>query len=112
MPVEHYEKRSDSVLAWKKRNALGRFDPEKDQKDAQALERAWEVVRSKGIVNGARGRVGGSEGDRRGTVHYVGEVPEIPNGGLWVGFEADEPTGKLNFSSSRLQPLPDPDGFG
>ncbi|KAF8544490.1 CAP Gly-rich domain-containing protein [Trichophaea hybrida] len=97
MPEEQYQKRSDSVLAWKQRNQLGRFDPEKDWKDVQDLEHRWNEVNSKGIEVGKRCRVGG-EGGRRGTVRFVGVVPEIPNGGLWVGFESDEPTGKNDGS--------------
>jgi len=94
MPEEQYQKRTDSVLAWKLRNQLGRFDPQKDQKDAQDMEHRWNEVNSRGIEVGKRCRVGGEDG-RRGTVRFVGVVPEIPNGGLWVGFESDEPTGKL-----------------
>ncbi|KAA8896783.1 CAP Gly-rich domain-containing protein [Sphaerosporella brunnea] len=97
MPKEQYEKRTDSVRAWKERNQLGRFDPQKEQKEAEAHERLWREVNRRGIQVGMRCRVGGEDG-RRGTVRFVGEVPEIPNGGLWVGFEADEPTGKNDGS--------------
>lgn len=31
---------------------------------------------------------------RRGTVSYIGPVPEIPGIGVWVGVTLDEPTGK------------------
>jgi tubulin-folding cofactor B len=96
MPKEQYEKRTDSVRAWKERNQLGRFDPLKDQKEAEAHERLWREVTTRGIKEGMRCRVGGEDG-RRGVVRYVGEIPEIPNGGLWIGFEADEPTGMGSF---------------
>lgn len=98
MPVEEYDKLQDSVLAWKRRNKLGRFDPNKDEKEQQELNRQYEEVEAKKIVVGARCRVGGADLDRRGTVRYVGEVKEIPNGGVWVGVEADEPTGKNDGS--------------
>ncbi|KAI5852290.1 CAP Gly-rich domain-containing protein [Tricharina praecox] len=101
MPVEQYEKRSDSVRAWKERNQLGRFDTTKQaQTDAEkdaAHERLWRETKAKGIEVGKRCLVGGKEG-RRGTVRYVGEVEEIPAGGVWVGVEGDEPTGKNDGS--------------
>lgn len=99
MPVEEYDKLNDSVLAWKRKNKLGRFDPNKDEKEQKELKRQYEEVDVRKISVGARCRVGGADLDRRGTVRYVGEVNEIPNGGVWVGFEADEPTGII---------LPDP----
>lgn len=103
MPPELYEKRTDSVLAWKKRQQLGRFDPSRQQQldEQERLEHEaelmWRVVHDRAIEVGKRCRVGE---DRRGVVRFVGPVPEIPNGGVWVGFEADEPTGELPISSS------------
>jgi tubulin-folding cofactor B len=52
-----------------------------------------------GIETGARCRllsVGPSQAsiERRGTVKFVGVVPEIPGIGAWVGIALDEPTGK------------------
>ncbi|RPB00070.1 hypothetical protein L873DRAFT_1681991 [Choiromyces venosus 120613-1] len=98
MPEEEYDKLQDSVLAWKKRNKLGRFDPNKDEKDRMELKRQYEEVDARKIVVDARCRVGASDLDRRGTIRYVGEVDEIPNGGVWVGVETDEPTGKNDGS--------------
>lgn len=102
MPPELYEKRTDSVLAWKKRQQLGRFDPGR-QHEQEQLEReaepTWRAVRDRGIEVGKRCRVGEA---RRGVVRFVGPVPEIPSGGVWVGFEADEPTGEPDASPSRI----------
>lgn len=98
MPEEEYDKLQDSVLAWKKRNKLGRFDPNKEEKDQMELKRQYDAVEARKIVVGARCRVGASDLDRRGTIRYVGEVDEIPNGGVWVGIETDEPTGRNDGS--------------
>ncbi|CCX06459.1 CAP Gly-rich domain-containing protein [Pyronema domesticum] len=98
MPKDQYEKRTDSVRAWKQRNNLGRFDPEKDAKEAADLERRWKEVNDLGIEVGKRCRIGGVEAQKRGTVRFVGLVKEIPNGGLWVGVELDEPVGKNDGS--------------
>ena len=105
MPVEQYEKRSDSVRAWKERNQLGRFDPSKQSQSeagkAAAHEKLWREAKARGIEVGKRCRVGGEDG-RRGTVRYVGEVDEIPAGGIWVGVEGDEPTGRGTCSFRSL----------
>ncbi|KAI8960615.1 CAP Gly-rich domain-containing protein [Daldinia sp. FL1419] len=98
MPPEEYEKKSDSVLAWKKAEKLGRFNP-----DAPSLEKAkidaFEFeIKSRGIEVGKRCRVGGDD-TRRGEVKYVGEVKEIPGAlGAWVGVQLDEPVGKNDGS--------------
>lgn len=89
MPIEDYEKRNDSVLAWKKRNQLGRFDPNSDENKEKELQRQWQEVKDRDIEVGKRCRVG----ERRGFVRFVGVVEEIPGKGVWVGFECDEPTG-------------------
>jgi hypothetical protein len=35
---------------------------------------------------------------RRGTISYIGKVPEIPGLGSWIGVTLDEPTGKNDGS--------------
>ncbi|KAI1388766.1 CAP Gly-rich domain-containing protein [Hypoxylon trugodes] len=98
MPPDEYEKKSDSVLAWKKAEKLGRFNP-----DAPSLEKAkvdaFEAeIRGRGIEVGKRCRVGGDD-SRRGEIKYVGEVKEIPGSlGAWVGVHLDEPVGKNDGS--------------
>ncbi|EPS45206.1 hypothetical protein H072_811 [Dactylellina haptotyla CBS 200.50] len=94
MPEEDYAKLSDSVLAWKKRNQLGRFDPKKNEANANKHLEDQSDVESRGITVGARCIVGDAGGDRRGEIAYVGLVETIPQGGIWIGVRLDEPTGK------------------
>ncbi|KAI9788780.1 MAG: hypothetical protein M1816_006561 [Peltula sp. TS41687] len=95
-----YAARTDSVLAWKKRAGLGRFDPGAEERRRQALRRHEEEAREKGVVVGKRVMVGGGggeeeeDGGRRGWVRFVGVVDEIGGGGWWVGVELDEPVGR------------------
>ncbi|KAI9894868.1 MAG: hypothetical protein M1814_000088 [Vezdaea aestivalis] len=88
MPVEQYETLTDSVLAWKKTQKLGRFNPLKPSPSAgPTSERA--------IPLNARCRISPS---RHGIVRYTGAVPSLPNPSsstsAWVGVELDEPTGR------------------
>lgn len=89
MSDEAYEKRPDSVLQWKKKNQLGRFDP-KYRKETSANV-------------GDRCRVLSIDAERRGTVRYVGEIPQLEKDTVWVGVEFDEPVGKNDgsFGDSR-----------
>lgn len=98
MPEDEYAKKTDSVLAWKKAQRLGRFDPSApshEQAKAAALE---QEIQQRGIAVGKRCRIGG-EDSRRGEVKYVGAIPEIPGGlGAWVGVRLDEPAGRNDGS--------------
>lgn len=98
MPEEEYEKKSDSVLAWKKAQKLGRFDPNAPDHEKAKIASLEQELSQRGIEVGKRCRVGGDD-LRRGVVKYVGEVKEIPNGiGAWVGVHLDEPVGKNDGS--------------
>ncbi|KAK1639483.1 CAP-Gly domain-containing protein [Colletotrichum phormii] len=98
MPEEEYAKKSDSVLAWKKAQKLGRFDPEAPSHEQAKIDALQQEIEQKGIQVGKRCRVGG-EDSRRGTVRYVGDVKEIPGGlGPWIGVHLDEPVGKNDGS--------------
>lgn len=59
LPTAAYESRSDSVLAWKRAQKLGRFDPAAPEKlaSAAAAHEADAVLRRLGV--GRRCRVGG-----------------------------------------------------
>lgn len=98
MPEEEYAKKSDSVLAWKKAQKLGRFDPDAPSHEQAKVDALQQEIEQKGIQVGKRCRVGG-EDSRRGTVRYVGDVKEIPGGlGPWIGVHLDEPVGKNDGS--------------
>ena len=85
MPPSEYEQKTDSVLAWKKANKLGRFDPNAPTLEQAKLQALETEIKNKGIEVGKRCRVGGEDA-KRGEIMYVGEVEEIPGGaGKWVG---------------------------
>lgn len=98
MPQEQYEKLENSVLAWKKSKNLGRFDPDHESKREEIVKASHNHVDSKGISVGKRCMANG----RKGTVKYVGLVPEIPSklatDKFWVGIAFDEPVGKNDGS--------------
>ncbi|KAJ1827031.1 hypothetical protein LPJ73_008867 [Coemansia sp. RSA 2703] len=85
MPDEDYDKRNDTVRAFKRRHNMGRFA---DAKSAMSIEETEEVD----VKVGQRCKVG----ERRGTVRYVGNTKFKP--GMWVGIEYDEPMGKNDGS--------------
>ncbi|KIW37895.1 hypothetical protein, variant [Exophiala oligosperma] len=104
MPASQYEKLEDSVLAWKRRAKLGRFDPDQKSPAELAEERTrvdTEAVASRGITVGQRCRVGEDDA-RRGTVRFVGAIEGLGGareaGCVWVGVELDEPVGRNDGS--------------
>lgn len=104
LPMQEYEALGDSVLAWKRRRGLGRFDPNaKSREEVEAERRAKDEneVKEKGVQVGKRCRVGRDDG-RRGTVRFVGEIEGLGGerevGCTWVGVELDEPVGRNDGS--------------
>ena len=97
MPASTYASLPATVLAWKKSQKLGRFDPSLPEHEAQKAQSLWDEIGTRGIRLGRRCRLG-NEDTRRGTVAYVGEVEEIPGKGPWIGVELDEPVGKNDGS--------------
>ncbi|KAL3433163.1 CAP Gly-rich domain-containing protein [Aspergillus tetrazonus] len=115
LPTETYESLPNSVLAWKKSQKLGRFDPnalspveamaEQARKDKEEVEKRDISVSKRAIVLPSS-----PPHVRRGTIRFVGPVPAIPVPGvdietvdtsalpIWVGVELDEPTGKNDGS--------------
>lgn len=98
---EEYENRSDTVLAWKKNQKLGRFDPEREttlKNLADSVTKTHQSqIEQRGIKVGARCMVG-EDSQRRGTIRFIGPIDDLPGGGLWVGVQYDEPVGKNDGS--------------
>lgn len=97
LPEEEYEKKSDSVLAWKKAEKLGRFNPDAPSHEQAKIAAVAREIEARGISVGKRCRIG-QDDTRRGEIKYVGDVKEIPGLGAWVGVQLDEPVGKNDGS--------------
>ncbi|NP_001084689.1 uncharacterized protein LOC414650 [Xenopus laevis] len=99
-----YDKRTDSVRSFLKKNKLGKFnEAETQQKQAeQDCKLEEERLAAKSITHGARCevRVAGQP-TKRGTVMYVGLTDFKP--GFWVGVQYDEPLGKNDGSVEGKQ---------
>ncbi|KAF4624907.1 hypothetical protein G7Y89_g13262 [Cudoniella acicularis] len=94
LPTSIYETKTDSVLAWKKANKLGRFDPTAPSVHASRLAAYAKEVEDKGIEKGKRCRVGGEDEKRdwHGVdvridvgrfLRVVGSVHHVPRTAGW-----------------------------
>lgn len=91
MTTEDYQNRDDTVQAFKKKNKLGRFNPDVQAKLAAQSEENKEKALLMNI--GERCEVGTPKQPiRRGEIMFVGET-EFKDG-YWVGIKFDEPVGK------------------
>lgn len=50
MPAETYSALPDSVLAWKKANKLGRFDPHAPEIEKKRIDEGWHEVKARGMM--------------------------------------------------------------
>lgn len=99
---EEYAKRNDTVLAWKKRQKLGRFDPNYELERKKMLEGSLQQPQAPEV--GDRCRVINIEGERRGTIRYIGRIKELDDGeDVWAGIEFDEPVGKNDGKISDIR---------
>ena len=130
MPESEYEKLPGTVLAQKKAQQVGRFNPKAPEIREMKVKEMMEEVdkRSKSsriprsrrmafsassavcqlttwfsqdIAVGAR-CILSSDSSRRGTIRFVGPIPSLPGiqDAPWVGVELDEPTGRNDGSVS------------
>ncbi|GFS12719.1 tubulin-folding cofactor B-like [Elysia marginata] len=110
---DEYNKRTDSVRAFKERNKLGRFNEEEVKRKEAELKakEEKEEAKAKTISVGDRCEVSvvGQPG-RRGEVKYVGETDFKP--GVWVGVQYDEPFGKNDGSVGGKRYFTCPEKYG
>uniref|UniRef100_A0A0B7AQI6 CAP-Gly domain-containing protein n=1 Tax=Arion vulgaris TaxID=1028688 RepID=A0A0B7AQI6_9EUPU len=96
---EEYQKRQDTVRAFKEKHRLGRFNEEevkRKEAELRAKEEAEEETAKNLTVNArCEVRVPGQPA-RRGVVKYVGKTDFKV--GVWVGIQYDEPHGKNDGS--------------
>jgi len=99
---DEYEKREDSVAAFKRRNKLGRFsdaDPAavKAAEAEAARKAAEEEQKAASMAVGSRCEVAVPKAPvRRGMVAFNGTTHFKP--GIWIGIKYDEPVGKNDGS--------------
>ena len=93
-----YAARRDTVLAFKQRNQLGRFDPSKAPNSTTASTQSHNLPPD--LVPTKRCQVdllsGTGSNPRKATVRFVGNTNFAP--GTWIGVEYDEPVGKNDGS--------------
>lgn len=92
MPLSDYEKRSDSVLEWKRQNRLGRF-----QETPLQTPMHEEIEEECSLTVGKDCWVKLANGTKKAQIAYVGSVEGIP-AGTWVGLRLHEALGKNDGS--------------
>ncbi|KAJ1306633.1 hypothetical protein OPQ81_007629 [Rhizoctonia solani] len=107
---EEYQKRKDTVLAYKQANKIGRFADSAQASEVHVYKAPPE------IKPGARCKVeteGGDTDIKRGVVRFVGPTKFGKEGtGDWVGIEYDEPVGKNDGSVQGERYFTCPDKHG
>ena len=110
---EEYNKRTDSIRAYKQRHKIGQFNKEEMAKkaEAQKLQEEAEAEKAKNINVNERCevRVPG-QATQRGVVKFVGEVDF--QAGFWVGVHYDGPQGKHDGSVGERRYFQCPEQHG
>lgn len=99
---EDYDKRSDTVRSFLRRNKLGKFSDDAcsiNSKSSMTSDNNDQPIDSEGnnITIGSRFETkpkSASDMAKRGSVMFIGETDFKP--GLWIGIEYDEPYGTHN----------------
>eukprot|EP00050_Salpingoeca_kvevrii_P022987 m.135921 g.135921 ORF g.135921 m.135921 type:complete len:241 (+) comp9897_c0_seq1:1349-2071(+) len=111
---DDYEKMRGTVLDFKRRNKLGRFNEElvaKREAEKQAVDdeqrKAAELIH---VNDRCEVVIPGTGGPRRGTVRYVGHTDF--QSGWWIGVQYDEPVGKNDGSVKGHKYFSCPDKYG
>lgn len=103
---EEYQKKSDSVRAFKIKNKLGEYNEEAVRKIKEEEE---HLVQSISVGNRCEVTLKGKP-RRRGTVMFVGKTDFKP--GYWIGVQYDEPFGKNDGSVGGKRYFSCPDKYG
>jgi len=110
---DEYNKRSDSVRAFKERMKLGQFNEEENKKKAEEARLKEEAEEKKAsslnVDERCEVKVPGQPA-RRGVVKYVGQTDFKP--GFWVGVQYDEPHGKNDGSVAGKRYFECPQKYG
>jgi tubulin-folding cofactor B len=84
----------DSVREFKRRNQIGRFDPQKASSKENDLISVEEIQQRIAVGQRCQVEDGAGASGKRGLVKFVGLTDFKP--GVWIGVEYDEPIGKHN----------------
>ncbi|KAI8816689.1 CAP Gly-rich domain-containing protein [Fimicolochytrium jonesii] len=108
-----YDKRTDSVRAFLKRNKRGKFAEQPDsptEPERPETPPAMKPGDRCEVAPEANTEVVGQSMRKRGTVRFVGNVEFKP--GFWVGVEYDEPLGKHDGSVQGVKYFSCPNKHG
>lgn len=94
---EDYAQRENTLLAWKARNKMGRFDPAYKEQLGNSQRRQAESLQALELNQRCSVKTA-DRPERRGWLRFIGTIPEISGSDTWCGVEFDEPVGKNNGS--------------